>query len=188
MPVAVHVGVRGDVVADEDDLGRVERILGAELEAQAEPLALVQGVRGPVQSHSPAEEDGSRLIVMAVHSFSFRFTQYVSNTRTKFYLRCEILPFQCVLVQADALRGILDHGHQLLLQSPLKKMMIFDFASNINLILNSPQLSPYLPARIVGGSLDFATAAALPLGEGHLAEHALQLARRHLSWLSGESH
>ena len=38
----------------------------------------------------------------------------------------------------------------------------------------------HLPARIVRGGLDFAAAPALPLGEGHLAEHALQLARRHL--------
>ena len=58
MPVAVHVGVNGDVVADEDDLGGVERIFGAELEAQAEPLALVQGVGRSVQGDSPAEGDG----------------------------------------------------------------------------------------------------------------------------------
>ena len=40
-------------------------------------------------------------------------------------------------------------------------------------------LPPHLPPGIVRGRLDIA-AAALPLGEGHLAEHALQLARRHL--------
>ena len=39
--VAVDVRVRRDVVADEDDLGRVEGVLRPELEAQAEPLALV---------------------------------------------------------------------------------------------------------------------------------------------------
>ena len=39
----------------------------------------------------------------------------------------------------------------------------------------------HLPSGIVRGSLDFAAASAgLPLREGHLAEHALQLARRHL--------
>ena len=39
-------------------------------------------------------------------------------------------------------------------------------------------VNSYLPARVVRGRLDLA-AAVLPLGEGHLAEHSLQLARRH---------
>ena len=57
MAVAVDVGVRRDVVADEDDLGRVEGVLRPELEAQAESLALVEGVGRPVQCDPPPAEE-----------------------------------------------------------------------------------------------------------------------------------
>ena len=58
MAVAVDVRMRRDVVADEDDLGRVEGVLRPELEAQAESLALVQGVGRPVQSDPPPAREG----------------------------------------------------------------------------------------------------------------------------------
>ena len=104
--VAVDVGVRGNVVADEDDLGRVEGVLRAELEAQAEPLALVQGVGRPVQSDPPPEEGlGSPEDNLGNSKSSYPFH----------YSHCEILPLQGVLVHADALRGILHHGHEFLL-------------------------------------------------------------------------
>ena len=55
--VAVDVRMRRDVVADEDDLGRVEGVLRPELEAQAESLALVEGVGRPVQCDPPPAEE-----------------------------------------------------------------------------------------------------------------------------------
>ena len=58
--VAVDVRVHRDVVADEDDLRRVERVLRAELEAQAEPLAVVQRVGRTVQGDSPPAQ-GSKV-------------------------------------------------------------------------------------------------------------------------------
>lgn len=57
--VAVDVWVHRDVVPDEDDLGRVEGVLGAELEAQCEHLAGVQRVRRAVHLHAPAGKIGT---------------------------------------------------------------------------------------------------------------------------------
>ena len=109
VPVAVDVGVHGDVVADEDDLGRIERILGAELEAQAEPLAVVEGVGRSVQGDSPAAGEDCVIVTAGHDRTGVRLSLKFAN------LRCEILPLQGVLVHAHALRGILDDGHQFLL-------------------------------------------------------------------------
>jgi hypothetical protein len=60
--VAVDVRVHGDVVAHENNFGRVERILGAKLEAEREPLAVVQGVGGAAHLNRPTEGVGEKLL------------------------------------------------------------------------------------------------------------------------------
>jgi len=51
VPIAVHVRMHGNVVADEDHFGGSERVLLAEAELQTEVLAVVQRRRRSVHFH-----------------------------------------------------------------------------------------------------------------------------------------